>query len=78
MLDDPGGKRFMVYEPDETNAAHNDLWQLATAVRSACYRAAVAAYKEARMDGLCEEGAWECALDAMRSVDCKTVITRTV
>ena len=68
----------MVYEPDETNAAHNDLWQLATAVRNACYKAAAAAYKEAQMDGLCEEGAWECALDAMRSVDCKTVITRTV
>ncbi len=68
----------MVYKPDETNVDHNDLWQLATTVRNACYKVAVAAYEEARMDGLCEEGAWECALDTMRSVDCKTVINRTV
>lgn len=29
-------------------------------------RAFLAAYENARQDGLCHEGAWECALDAMR------------
>ena len=29
---------------------------------------ALAAYENARMDGLCHEGAWECALDAVRSL----------
>ncbi len=47
-------------------------------MRDACYKMAVAAYEEARIDGLCDEGAWECAVDAMRSVDCKTVITRAI
>lgn len=29
---------------------------------------ALAAYEQARTDGLCSEGAWECALAAARSV----------
>ena len=27
---------------------------------------ALAAYEQARLDGLCDEGAWECALEAAR------------
>jgi len=30
---------------------------------------ALTAYENARMDGLCHEGAWECALDALRSLN---------
>jgi hypothetical protein len=36
----------------------------AEAVRQACIEAALAAYADARLDGLCHEGAWECAVDA--------------
>lgn len=28
--------------------------------------AGLAAYEQARLDGLCHDGAWECALDAAR------------
>lgn len=45
--------------------------QLATAVRDACVQAALAAYEDAAMSGLCHEGAWECAVDAMRSLNVK-------
>lgn len=48
----------------------------ATAVRDACVQAALTAYENARMDGLCHEGAWECAVDAMRSLPVETVITQ--
>lgn len=69
----------MAHDPDnEENAVHNHLWQLAKAVRDDCYKTAVAAYKDARINGLCDEGAWECAVGAMRSIDCKSVITRAI
>ncbi len=29
---------------------------------------ALAAYEQARLDGLCYEGAWECALETFRSL----------
>lgn len=47
--------------------------EIAERVREGCLAAAIAAYEEASMSGLCPEGAWECALDAMRSLDLKTL-----
>jgi hypothetical protein len=58
---------------DDINA---ELWSFATAVRDAVYTAALAAYENARMDGLCHEGAQECALQAMRALDYQTLILR--
>jgi hypothetical protein len=43
--------------------------QLAEAVRAACIEAALAAYEAARVDGLCDEGAFEVAIDAVRRLD---------
>jgi hypothetical protein len=37
--------------------------------RQACIRAALEAYESAGMSGLCEEGRWEAAIDAMRRLD---------
>ena len=48
--------------------------RVAVAVRSACLKAAREAYENAGVSGLCEEGRWECALDAIRSLDLETVI----
>jgi len=45
------------------------------AVRQACLKAAMAAYEDAGIRGLCVEGRWECALDAIRSVDLASVVT---
>jgi hypothetical protein len=39
------------------------------AIRAACLEAARAAYEDAGIAGLCEEGRWELALDAIRSLD---------
>ena len=49
---------------------------LAEAVRSACLSAALHAYEDARMRGLCEDGAWEAAVGAIRSVEVLKVIRR--
>ncbi len=43
--------------------------RVAQAVRDACVRAALDGYERARMDGLCDEGALEVAMDAVRSLD---------
>jgi hypothetical protein len=43
--------------------------KLAAAVRAACVRAALDAYEDAGVRGLCEEGRWECAVDAVRRLD---------
>ncbi len=48
--------------------------QLAEAVRAACFRAALESYEQARLDGLCHEGAWEVALDAIRSLDIEAIV----
>lgn len=48
--------------------------ELAEAVRSACLKAAVDAHEQAAISGLCREGAWECALGAIRSLDLDTII----
>lgn len=51
-----------------------DPLQLAGVVRNACVKAALDGYERAQIAGLCQEGAWECAVDAMRMVDLRTVL----
>lgn len=48
--------------------------QLAEAVRTACIQAALTGYEDARMSGLCHEGAWECAIDAIRSLNINAIL----
>lgn len=48
--------------------------QLAEAVRAACERAAVSAYEDAGLRGLCEAGRWEAALGALQSIDLQKLI----
>ncbi len=48
--------------------------RLAEAVRTACIRAALAGYEDASLSGLCHEGAWERAIDAMRELKLEAVI----
>ena len=47
----------------------DQLVQLAQAIRAACLQAAQQGYERAAADGLCDEGALEAALDAIRSLD---------
>lgn len=42
---------------------------LLAAARDACVRAAVDAYEDAGIRGLCGDGRWECAIEAMRRLD---------
>lgn len=52
----------------------NEKHRVAEAVRQACVRAALEGYERAASDGLCHEGAWEAAVDAIRALDIDTVL----
>ena len=42
---------------------------IAKAARDACLRAAIDAYEDAGIRGVCEEGRWEAAIGAIRMLD---------
>jgi hypothetical protein len=48
--------------------------RIAEAVRERCVRAALEGYERAAQDGLCHEGAWEAAVDAIRALDVDAVL----
>lgn len=48
--------------------------EIAEAVRQACIAAALAAYEDAGMNGLCHEGRWECSVDAMRALTVAAIV----
>lgn len=45
--------------------------ELMETVRRACVEAALAAYEDAGISGLCAEGRWEAAVGAIQSLDLK-------
>jgi hypothetical protein len=47
----------------------SDAQALAERVRAACIEAALQAYEDAGLQGLCAEGRWEVAVGAMRTLD---------
>lgn len=47
---------------------------IAEAVRKACVEAALDAYEDAQIRGLCREGAWEVAIEALRTLDVAKII----
>jgi len=51
-----------------------DVQKIAEAVRQACVEAALDAYEDAQIRGLCREGAWEVAIEAVRTLDVAAVI----
>jgi len=48
--------------------------RLLEAARQACLETAAAAYEDAGLSGLCAEGRWECALDAIRMLDLQAIV----
>lgn len=53
-----------------------DPQKVAEQVRGALVRTALAAYEDAAIRGLCCEGAWEVAVDAMRDLNLSRVMTQ--
>jgi hypothetical protein len=53
----------------ERKRTMNDAAILAERIRKACIEAAKKAHEDTGISGLCAEGRWECALQAIRSAD---------
>jgi hypothetical protein len=53
---------------------HEPQRRLAEAVRAACVRAALDAHEDAGVRGLCQEGRWEAAIEAIRCLDLDRVL----
>ena len=51
-----------------------NLENLAKHIREACLQATIQAYHDAGIQGLCAEGRWEVAVDALRTVDLTAVL----
>lgn len=51
-----------------------DLLAVADAVRDACVEAALNAYEDAGISGLCAEGRWEIAIQTMRGLDVRALV----
>jgi len=54
-----------------------DPRQLAEQVRTALIGAALTAYEDAAIRGLCAEGAWEVAVGAMQRLDLSRIASQT-
>jgi hypothetical protein len=48
--------------------------QIAEVVRQACIAAALRAYEDGGLSGLCHEGRWEYAVDAMRGLALRPLV----
>ena len=51
-----------------------DVLRLAETVRAACVAVAEQAYEEGGVRGLCAEGRWELAVDAMKGLELRSVV----
>jgi hypothetical protein len=52
----------------------DDARHLAREVQAACLRAALDGYEQAGLSGLCAEGRFEMAIDAIRALDLGSVV----
>jgi hypothetical protein len=61
---------------EQTSTEHTTpaALQIAEAIRAACIAVALDSYEDASMRGLCHEGAWECAVGAMRTLNLQALL----
>ena len=52
--------------------------QIAESVRQACIEAALRAYEDAGLSGLCHEGRWEYAVEMMRGLDLRPLVNVSI
>ena len=64
-----GGKKSA-----EQIASEQKERRIAEAIKAECLRTAIESYTFAKMSGMCQEGAWEFAVDALKSMDVTAVL----
>lgn len=59
-----------------TKDVEKGQFHLAETIRNACLQTALEAYEDARIRGLCQEGAWECAVSALRGLKLEPLLAQ--
>jgi hypothetical protein len=54
--------------------ADAEMAALAAKIRASFVETAIDAYEDASANGLCAQGAWECAVDAMRHLEIRDLL----
>lgn len=67
----------MTPSPNIDQLSSTQLHQFAALLRDHMLAQADVAYQNARMDGLCADGAWELTLDTLRTIDLEAVIQQS-
>ena len=60
--------------PELSMSQPTEIPSLVETLRAACLNAALAAYEDAGIRGLCPEGRWEAAVAAIRQVDFSSLL----
>lgn len=55
-----------------------DVIAIADSVRESCIEVAIRAYEDAGISGLCADGRWELAVQAMRDLDTNSIVSSTL
>lgn len=67
-------RRIAMQPLNKEGMPHEEVRRLAEAVRDACLKAAREGYEQGGMSGLCQEGAWECAVGAIQTLDVEAIL----
>ncbi|GEM_PF-1546321 len=65
---------FTVEKNTVPTLSQKEKIEIARAVKKACLQTALDSYKHAKMSGLCHEGAWDLAIDALKSLDVTRIV----
>jgi hypothetical protein len=53
----------------DENTGISEIVLIAEKIKNACIRTALESFESASNDGICCEGAWECAIDAIKNIN---------
>jgi hypothetical protein len=71
-----GSRGFAIADNRAMDEDSRAAAQALEAARQACIAAALAAYEDAGVLGLCAEGRWEAAISAMQSLELRDIAVR--
>ena len=61
----------------ESGNPENATRELVEAIRQACIQTALDAYEQGGLAGLCAEGRWEMAIDALRTIKVESLLSQS-
>jgi len=63
-------------ENEAQEISEEQLYKVAEFIKKECFKEAVDGYEFAKISGLCQEGAWDLAMDRVKSLNIKKVLKK--